>query len=218
MLPAQSTSSQSGNRTSTEHGALRGFHLTESYSHLTWTVLYGQTAWDASFAPGEPARLIPQNGTLPARGERLRLNLNHRLTTGFSIRFTADSKRASARLPRRSLRISLTYRRPAHRFILWNQIARSGTSGRASGIRLNVGQTTGFSLALWATIHTIASYDARIYDFEPDVWGGTRLLTLSGRGLNRGIRLAWAKKHIRLATRYSYHQTSSWSVQIDLRR
>lgn len=38
-----------------------------------------------------------------------------------------------------------------------------------------------------------ASYDARIYDFEPDVWGGTRLLTLSGPGLNRGIRLAWAK-------------------------
>ena len=52
-----STSSQSGNRTSNEHGALRGIRLTESYSHLTWTVLYGQTAWDTSFAPGEPARL-----------------------------------------------------------------------------------------------------------------------------------------------------------------
>ncbi len=366
-LARPSTSSQSGNRTSTEHGALRGIHLTGSYNHLTWTGLYGQTSWDASFVPGKPARLyttglhatetaqqrkntlherlsgfhftlgsahrhlgatilhtsftptapahhspylyslygqfrtnhltlfselapsaylagliagtpilrlhlvarrynaqfyslhgapfaaygnppnnewgiffalawrlspknrielsldrygrlMSPNGTLPARGERLRLDLNHRFTTRFSMRLTANSRRTTARLPRQSLRLAFTYRRPAHRLILWNQIAQSGTSGYASGIRLNVGQTTGFSLALWTTIHTIASYDARIYDFEPDVWGGTRLLTLSGRGLNRGIRLTWATQHIRLATRYSHHRTSSWSAQIDLRR
>ena len=361
------TSSQPGNRTSTEYGALSGIHLTGTYSHLTWACLYGQTMWDASFAPGEPARLhttglhdtetarlrkntlherlaaahftlgsahhylefailntsfkptapaqhspwhysingqwrtdhlalfgefapkaslaglvagtsilrlhliarrydaqfyslhgapfaaygnppnnewgiftalvwrlspknrielsldrhgrlISTHKTLPARGERFRLDLNHRITTSFSIRLTTNSKRATAQLPRRSLRISLTYRRSNHRFIIWNQIARSGTFGHASGVRLNLGQTTGFSLALWTTIHAIASYDARIYDFEPDVWGGTRLLTLSGRGLNRGIRLAWSKKHIRLATRYSHHRTSSWSAQLDLRR
>ena len=162
--------------------------------------------------------LAPEKSALPERGARLRLNFTHRFSRGFSARLTADARSATNRVPRQSLRLVLTYKRPTRAMTAWLQHARAGTSGNAAGLRLQLGKSTGFSLALWATHHKISSYNARIYDVEPDVWGGIRLLTLSGDGTNRGLRLTWGTTHFRLSTRYSHHRTSSWSAQLDLKR
>lgn len=163
-------------------------------------------------------RLIPEKSAPPERGERLRLNFTHRFSRGLSARLTADTRSATNRVPRQSLRLALIYKRPTRAMTAWLQRAHAGTSGNAAGLRLQLGKSTGFSLALWAAHHKISSYNARIYDIEPDVWGGIRLLTLSGDGTNRGLRLTWANAHFRLSTRYSHHRTSSWSAQLDLKR
>ncbi len=163
-------------------------------------------------------QIMPEKSALPERGNRLRLNFTHRFSRGLSARLTADTRSATNRVSRQSLRLALIYKRSARAMTAWLQRARAGTSGNAAGLRLQLGKSTGFSLALWATHHKISSYNARIYDIEPDVWGGIRLLTLSGDGTNRGIRLTWATAHFRLSTRYSHHRTSSWSAQLDLKR
>ena len=163
-------------------------------------------------------QIMPEKSALPERGARMRLNFTHRLSRGFSARLTADARSATNRVPRQSLRLVLTYKRFARAMTAWLQRAHAGTSGNAAGLRLQLGKSTGFSLALWATHHKISSYNARIYDIEPDVWGGIRLLTLSGDGTNRGLRLTWATAHFRLSARYSHHRTSSWSAQLDLKR
>ncbi len=188
-----------------------------------WGTFFGLT-WRVSkrrrldIALDRHGRLIAEKGTLPDRGVRMRFNFTHRFSTGFSARLTADTRSATGRLPRQSLRLAITYKRPTRALTSWLQRAHAGTSGHAAGLRLTLGKSTGFSLALWATLHKISSYNARIYDFEPDVWGGTRLLALSGNGANRGLRIAWANEHFRVSTRYSHHRTSSWSAQLDLRR
>ena len=162
--------------------------------------------------------LAPEKSALPERGSRLRLNFTHRFSRGFSARLTADTRSATNRVPRQSLRLALTYKRPSRAMTAWLQRAHAGTSGNAAGLRIQLGKSTGFSLALWATQHKISTYNARIYDVEPDVWGGIRLLTLSGDGTNRGLRLTWGTRHFRLSARYSHHRTSSWSAQLDLKR
>lgn len=163
-------------------------------------------------------QIMPEKSALPERGGRLRLNFTHRFSRGFSARLTADTRSATNRVPRQSLRLSFTHKRPSRAMTAWLQRAHAGTSGNAAGLRFQLGKSTGFSLALWATHHKISSYNARIYDVEPDVWGGIRLLTLSGNGTNRGLRLTWGTTHFRLSTRYSHHRTSSWSAQLDLKR
>ena len=358
------TTTRSGNRTSTEHGALRGIHLRRSHHYFTFTGLWGHTSWDAKLTPENPPRIYttglhhtqsaqqrkrtlserliathlqlgtkqkhlgisvanttftpqtpakhkpwlwsingqwrteqasffgeitpkaylggltagtsklrlhiltrrynthfyslhgapfatygtPANnewgtffgltwrwtsrtrlelsldrygrltGTLPPRGEKLRLNLHHRLATRLYTRLTADSKRTTGQPNRRSLRFSTSYRHAIYRLILWAQHTRSVSSGKAIGFRLTLGNTKGFSTAIWVTHHKVSNNAARIYDFEPDVWGGTRLLTLSKQGTNRGVRISWATRYFRIATRYSQHRASSWALQIDLRR
>ena len=180
-----------------------------------WGTFFGLT-WRLSkrrrldIALDRHGRLVPENSTLPGRGVRLRLNFTHRFNAGVSARLTGDTRSATGRPSRQSLRLALAYKRPTRALTAWVQHARAETSGDAAGLR--------FSLALWASLHKISSYNARIYDFEPDVWGGTRLVTLSGDGANRGLRIAWANAHFRLSTRYSHHRTSSWSAQLDLRR
>ena len=188
-----------------------------------WGVFFGLT-WRVSkrkrldIALDRHGQLMPEKSALPKRGARLRLNFNYRFSRGFSMRLTADARSATNRVPRQSLRLSLIYKRPTRAMTAWLQRAHAGTSGNAAGLRFQIGKSTGFSLALWATHHKISSYNARIYDIEPDVWGGIRLLTLSGDGTNRGLRLTWATAHFRLSTRYSHHRTSSWSAQLDLKR
>ena len=188
-----------------------------------WGAFFGLT-WRVSkrkrldIALDRYGHLLSEKSALPERGARLRLNFTHRFSRGFSARLTADARSATNRVPRQSLRLALTYKRPARTMTAWLQRAHAGTSGNAAGLRIQLGKSTGFSLALWATHHKISSYNARIYDIEPHVWGGIRLLTLSGDGTNRGLRLTWANAHFRLSTRYSHHRTSSWSAQLDLKR
>ena len=188
-----------------------------------WGTFFGLT-WRLSkrrrleIALDRHGRLIPENRALPDRGVRLRLNFTHRFNAGLSARLTGDTRSTTGRPARQSLRVALAYKRPTRSVNAWVQHARADLAGYAAGLRLTLGKTTGFSLALWTTLHKVSSYNARIYDFEPDVWGGTRLVTLSGDGANRGIRIAWANAHVRLSTRYSHHRTSSWAAQLDLRR
>ena len=182
---------------------------------LTWRISKRQRI---DIALDRHGQLMPEKSALPERGARLRLNFNYRVSRGFSARLTADTRSATNRVPRQSLRLSLIYKRPTRAMTAWLQRAHAGTSGNAAGLRLQLGKSTGFSLALWATHHKISSYNARIYDIEPDVWGGIRLLTLSGDGTNRGLRFTWATTHFRLSTRYSHHRTSSWSAQLDIKR
>ena len=188
-----------------------------------WGAFFGLT-WRVSkrkrldIALDRHGHLLSEKSALPERGARLRLNFTHRFSRGFSARLTADARSATNRVPRQSLRLVFIYKRPARTMTAWLQRAHAGTSGDAAGLRIQLGKSTGFSLALWATHHKISSYNARIYDIEPDVWGGIRLLTLSGDGTNRGLRLTWANAHFRLSTRYSHHRTSSWSAQLDLKR
>ena len=42
------SAAKSGNRTSTEHGALRGIYLSGLHTRMFWHAMYGQITWDAS--------------------------------------------------------------------------------------------------------------------------------------------------------------------------
>ena len=214
-----------GRRYGTDFHSLHGapYAAYSSPPNNEWGAFFGLT-WRISkrqridIALDRHGQLMPEKSALPERGARMRLNFTHRFSRGFSARLTADTRSATNRVPRQSLRLTLTYKRPTRAMTAWLQRAHANTLGNAAGLRFQLGKSTGFSLALWATHHKISSYNARIYDVEPDVWGGIRLLTLSGDGTNRGLRLTWANAHFRLSTRYSHHRTSSWSAQLDLKR
>ena len=94
-------------------------------------------------------------------------------------------------------------------------------NGFATGTRLQIGQT--YRLAFWTTAYHLPIYDARIYDFEPDVWGSGTLQTRTGKGRASGLLLAWSTTPFRIAARYSFRNTnaqpaSSWAIQMEWRR
>ncbi len=170
---------------------------------------------------------------LPGRGERFRLNFTHRPFQGLTLGLVLGSQRKTVRASgqigpriRRRAQIRLTHRRGRARLKAWIEGARAASPsrrghGRAAGINFNIGRRPGPELALWAALFHITAYDARIYTFEPDVWGGSRLQVLTGRGQTGGVRLGWGGRHTRLKLRYSLKRTqtgvaSSWAVQVEL--
>ena len=65
----------------------------------------------------------------------------------------------------------------------------------------------------------VDTYDARLYVSEPDVWGGNRLVVLSGQGQVAGLRIGWRSRWCRATGRYSIKRreaetASSWALQI----
>lgn len=91
----------------------------------------------------------------------------------------------------------------------------------ASRHQLRLGQRSARGVALWGTIYTISAYEARIYAFVPSVWGGSQLLTLTGRGYAGGPRPRLGRKAVQGLVRYAIRRTSvgfttSWATQVEL--
>ncbi len=180
------------------------------------------------------SRLRPTTSLpLPGRGERATLSFTHRLpsklTFGLSFSSQRETVRASTHIGpriRRRARSHLLFRRGSARFKTWIEGVRAASPSRrghglAGGITLNIGRSPGPDLALWATRFRITAYDARIYTFQPDVWGGARMQVLTDRGQAGGLRLGWGGRRGRLVARYTLKRTragmaSSWAVQVEL--
>ena len=90
-------------------------------------------------------------------------------------------------------------------------------TGSGLGTKIQIGRNT--KLDLWANLFRIPSYESRIYTFEPDVWGGTRLQMLTGKGIGCGFQFGWGKQ-IRLLIRQSILKrdqlTTSNAIQLKI--
>ena len=167
--------------------------------------------------------IVPERDPLPNHGHRFRLTLRQRLNKTAHLQFSHSVRKTRYAPTRTENRATLNWTHRAMRTTTWlaqTQVTNA-PKGRATGLRLQIGHT--YRLALWTTIYRIPTYDARIYDFEPDVWGSGTLQTRSGDGRASGLLLAWSAKHFRIATRFSLRQTnnqpaSSWAIQLELHR
>lgn len=167
--------------------------------------------------------IAPERYPLPNQGQRFRLTLRQRLTKTATVQLTHSVRKTRYDPTRSENRVTLRWTHRAMRTTTW--VAQThvthAAKGFATGVRMQIGQT--YRLALWTTTYHIPTYDARIYDFEPDVWGSGTLQTRTGKGYASGMLLAWSSKHFRMATRYSLRKTnhqpaSSWAIQFELHR
>lgn len=167
--------------------------------------------------------LIPERHPLPDQGHRFRLVYQLRMGKKTLLKLTHSTKNTRYTSNRTENRATFNWAHRALRTTSW--IARTklkqSQSGLASGLRLQIGQT--YRLTLWTTVYNISDYAARIYDFEPDVWGSGTLQTRIGKGQSAGVLIAWSTTPFRIATRYSFRKTdgtptSSWAIQFTLRR
>lgn len=197
----------------------------------TWRLRRGT---QCEFSYDRHGRLAPTATlSVPGRGRRATLNLSHRLGRGATFRLTLDAKRKTVRTggeigPRiqKKVKTRLTWGPGAVRVKgwaegVWSRSPSQPGTGRALGGELRVGRGPGPSLSAWASLFDISAYDARVYTFEPDVWGGSRLLMLNGCGQSGGVRLGWEGRRASLTARYSLKRTqtrmsSSWAVQVEL--
>ena len=170
---------------------------------------------------------------LPGRGEKGRLALTRRVSRLLTLDLALNTQRETVRIAgqtgprtRRRLGARFTYRKEAVRFRAWLERARGGSpsrqgAGQALGATLKASHPSGRWLSIWTGVFNIDAYEARIYTFDPDVWGGSRLQVLTGRGQTAGLLLGWETRHARLALRYSQKRAngltvSSWALQADL--
>ena len=178
-------------------------------------------------------RLAPAgNLILPARGERFSLKLRQRLKYA-TIRLVLGTRRQTATISgssgvrrQRRARLRITIPRSAARLNLWlestgarSPVRKSG--GSAAGIDLRLQRKTRLRADAWLALFNVMHFDSRIYTFEPDVWGGSRLQLLSGRGRTAGFRLTCAGRRLRVSARYAVKTTQSglsdtWSMQLEL--
>ena len=181
-------------------------------------------------------RILPEGkAPVPARGDRLSLNVSRRLHRNTEIRIdlrydtetVADRDHAGDRT-RRRVRIQIRSRRGLLALRPW---AASGWStspdgvgrGRALGLLARLGNTRYARLDGWLALFRVSDYDARIYTATPDVWGGSRLSVLSGSGAAVGTRLGVGLGRLRVCVRADWKHTgsqrsASWALQIDLDR
>jgi hypothetical protein len=167
--------------------------------------------------------LLPERHPLPDQGHRFRLIMRHRVGKKATLQITHSTQKTRYDPSRAENRVTFNWTHRAMRTTSWisrTQVTQSG-NGFASGLRLQIGQA--HRIALWTTVFNIPNFDARIYDFEPDVWGGGTLQTRTGTGKASGILLAWSTTPFRIATRYSFRKTdasptptSSWAIQFEL--
>ena len=179
-------------------------------------------------------RLLPEtDAPLPSRGERFTFSMTQRLsrhqnldlTLGTQQETVTTSSRTGPRL-RKRYRVAYSLHPPEFRIRAWTEITRGATPARrgigaATAADLRLGRSSGPRLDLWFTRFHTTAYEARIYMFEPDVWGGSRLQVLSGSGQAFGTRLSWSGAVFSFSGRYSFKRTpegvsSSWSFQVDL--
>ncbi|MDP6779818.1 MAG: helix-hairpin-helix domain-containing protein [Candidatus Latescibacteria bacterium] len=125
---------------------------------------------------------------------------------------------------RRSIRAAASTR-GSTRLRCWYALVRGGSpagsgTGRAAGLALQVRTSSGLGLSVSGALFQVDTYDARLYTSEPDVWGGSRLVVLSGRGHVAGVRIGWHTRWCRAVVRYSIKRretgtASSWALQIE---
>ena len=212
----------------------RGFSAYSGSPQNEWDIFLGgvwkprkRTKLEASL--DRYGRIQPQQGdVLPPRGERTRFRLTHRLSRSLSLRISFGSRLETERdtRSRRRVRTGISGSRGRGRLQVWAE--RSWLSafdkngaGLASGFNVRMGRRSGIQVALWATVFRVSDYEARIFTFVPSVWGGSQLLTLTGRGNAGGLRLGWSGGRSRVTVRYAIRQTSagttpSWAFQIEL--
>ncbi len=221
-----------------EFSSLRGGPFSAYSGRNEWGLFTG-----AAWRPGRRTRVeatLDRHGRvapegkfrLPARGERFSFKLRHRLKFAI-IRLTMGTRQqtfktsgATGRSLQKRARLRITIPRSAARLILWLEGAGARSpirksSGSAGGIDLRVERKTRLRADVWLALFNVTHFDARIYTFEPDVWGGSRLQLLSGRGRTAGFRLTFGGSHIRISARNSIKTTqgglsNSWSLQLEL--
>jgi hypothetical protein len=166
--------------------------------------------------------IMPEQQPLPNYGHRFRLIFRHRMGKTATLQLAHSTRKTRYDPTRTETRATLTWSHRALRATSWGartQVTQLA-NGYATGTRVQIGQT--YRLALWTTAYHIPIYDARIYDYEPDVWGSGTLQTRTGKGRASGLLLAWTTTPFRIATRYSFRTTnaqpaSSWAIQIEFR-
>ena len=177
-------------------------------------------------------RLAPEGRyTLPARGERFSFEVRRRLGKS-TVRFTLGTRRQTTvtsgitgtrRQSRARLRVIVP--RSHARINVWLEGSSAHTpirasGGRAAGMKLRVQRGTRLRADAWLALFHVTHYDSRIYDFEPDVWGGSRMQLLSGKGRAAGFRITCAGSRVRVSVRYAIKNTGSgssntWALQIE---
>jgi hypothetical protein len=164
--------------------------------------------------------LVPERFALPDTGLRFRLTARRRVGQSSVLQISRSVRATRYDRPREENRVTWLCAHRALRSTAW--VSRTAVSpmenGIAGGLRLQIGR--GHRLALWRTHYHVGSYDARIYDFEPDVWGGGTLQTRTGHGKASGLLLGLTAENFHIAVRYSLRKTngeraSSWSLQIN---
>ena len=94
------SATQSGNRTSTEHGALRGIYLSGSHTHLFWSLMYGRMTWDATF--GSDTRIYT-SGLHHTETSQARKNALRERLTGANIAIGSSQKHIGLAIPQHGL-------------------------------------------------------------------------------------------------------------------
>ena len=177
-------------------------------------------------------RVAPEGRyTLPPRGERFAFEMRRRLSNA-RVRLTLNTRRQTVATSgitgtrhQRRARLRMSVPRSYARLNLW--VEGTGTrspvrksSGRAAGMDLRVQRGAGLRADAWMALFDVSHYDARIYTFEPDVWGGSRMQLLSGKGRTAGIRITCKGSRIRVLVRYAIKITgngssNTWASQIE---
>ncbi len=177
-------------------------------------------------------RIAPEGRhTLPARGERFGFEMRRRLGSA-RLRLTLGTRRQTVTTSgitgmrhQKRARLRLTVPRSDARLNLWLEGAGARSpfrksDGRAAGVDLRVQRGAKLRGDAWLAFFDVTHFDSRIYTFEPDVWGGSRMQLLSGRGRTAGIRITCKGSRIRVSVRYAMKNTgertsSTWATQFE---
>lgn len=177
-------------------------------------------------------RIAPEGRhTLPARGERFGFEMRRRLGSA-RLRLTLGTRRQTVTTSgitgmrhQKRARLRLTVPRSDARLNLWLEGAGARSpirksDGRAAGVDLRVQRGAKLRGDAWLALFDVTHFDSRIYTFEPDVWGGSRMQLLSGRGRTAGIRITCKGSRIRVSVRYAVKNTgegtsSTWATQFE---
>ena len=107
----------------------------------------------------------------------------------------------------------------------WYEESRGGSpsgagTGRGAGLGFRLKGPRSLDFSVLGALFQVDTYDARLYASEPDVWGGSRLVVLSGRGEAAGLRIGWRSRWCRATCRYSIKRREtgtapSWALQVE---
>ena len=173
---------------------------------------------------GDPA-------SVPGRGSRFRLSLDQRgnLTRSeVRLAFTRSTRHVRGALSlrsRRQIRLKTRWGSDPWRLDLWGEAIRAGEGDRKG--RAVAGGTTldyrrqGFRVACSSAAHRITDSLANVYAFEPAVWGGAGITTLSNTGLRTTFLIVVGSEAFKLTGRLRYRfgrdrGRLGWACQLEV--